>query len=413
MKIFFVAFAALCALVTAQTTCDGELAGEPITNDVSVPDGASCILSANVTGSITVGKSSSFSTSGTLQVDGGLSASESAAINLGGTLSILGGVEVLGATELKVAESVFVSSFSVKDVPDVTIDGMATTVHVTNSDSLTIGSEFSPGTVSVDEVDKFVFKGNASSISVKGTGDVTLDAGSITGGGLLRTPGTGDVTLCGANVQGGIELTTVKGKLSIFPETECAVSTIRGTMKVVNGQGDIKIEKAGLDSADFLVSNRVGSIILTEISPSDVSISNLEGPLTMESVVADSDTTLVNVEGDIVLKDFETEGDFSIEGPGSAVTVSDSDFGLEDVSVKGAEGVVTFSNNENIGLTLEENDEVIIVGNTGTDVLLSKNGPVTFKDNTFESVVCTENESVDGAGNEIGFGDGQCASGLA
>lgn len=413
MKTWFVIVATLCAFAAADTECTGTLGGNTITNDVVVPEGASCTLATSVTGSVSIGKGSSFTSTGDITVNGQITARDAGSVVLGGALKAIGGVEVFGATGFTVSANANGGGVSVLNTPTVNIQGAVSILDVLDAATVTIGANASPASVFVDQVANTNFKGNTSSLQVSGNGTLVVDGGSITGGGLLRTSGTGDVTVCGGTVQGGIEFSSVTGKLTIVASATCPAASISGTINVAGGAGDIKIADAKMVGADVLVSGRSGNVELINLALSDVGITNLVGSLTMNSM-ADSDTTIDGVSGAISVSGFKTEGDFAILNPGSSVTVKDSDFGLEDVSVKGAGGVVSITNNKNIGLTLEENTQVTVTGNTGTDVNLSKNGQVTFNGNTFDSVVCSDNTAVTGSGNTIGFGDGAgCSSGLA
>lgn len=413
--ISVVLLSVLVASVKAQATCSGTLSSPNlITSDITVPNGASCTLTASVSGSVTVGTGSSLTTAGTVTIFGSVSATASAALNFGGSLTINGGVIVDGATSVTVAPPANVGGLMVMNLATVNIQGTTAMLTVMNATSVTVGLGVSTGGVSIASVGTTTFGGIANEFSVSGNGNVNFKGGVVIGGGLLRSPGAGGISLCNATVLGGISLTEVVGDLSAVAGPTCGVSTISGTIAAEKGSGDITVVGAELQGTDVIAVEQTGDFDLTNIALSDISISQLTGSVTIASC-ADSDTTLGAVTGPISINNFKTVGDFAINNAGASVSITNSEFGDEILNIESVAGAITFNNLNNFSFVITQNQAVSITDVTAASGELKGNaGPVVLTGNTFtETLVCSENTGLSGSGNTIAFGDGQCASGLA
>jgi len=417
MNIFlpFFLLSLLVASVHSQATCTGTLSSpNPITSDVTVPNGASCTLSTSVSGSVTVGTGSSLTTAGTLTIFGSVSATTSAALNFGGSLMINGGVIIDGANSVSVAPPANVGGLMILNIGTVNVQGTTAMLTVSNGTSVTVGPGVSTGGVMIASVGTTTFRGIANEFSVSGDGNLDFRGGTVSGGGLSRSSGTGGITLCNSTILGGISLTEIVGDLSAVASATCGVSSISGTISAEKGSGDINIIGAELQGTDIIAVEQTGNLDLTNVALSDISVSQLTGSVTIASC-ADSDTTLGAVTGPITISDFKTQGDFGINNAGSSVSITDSNFGNEILNIESVASGITFNNIANFSFVATQNQAISITGVTAASGELKGNaGPVVLTGNTFTtSLVCSENTGLSGSGNTIAFGDGQCASGLA
>jgi len=370
-----IAFVLALHVVQAQVTCSGTLSSpNPITSDVNVPTGGSCVLRTNVTGSVTVLSGASFRTAGVVQIFGSL-ASTGRFIDLGGNVVVNGGVSIM------------------------------------NANRFVTGPSANIGSISVNDVATFVHRGRATSVSVGGTGNAIVRGGNILGGGLSRS-GKGSILLCGSTISGGISLIENEGGLKAVASGTCAPNTIMGSIGVEKGSGNIEIAGGELTAADVNVIEQTGNVFLGNSQLSDIGINQLTGSLTIRAM-ADSDTTISSVSGPILIENFSAQGDFGINQAGSSVTVRNSAFGFEGVRVNGAVGAVVFSNLRDVSIGASGNPSVTVTGTIARSGEFTSNEKVVLRNNNFSvSLVCSSNTNLSGFGNAILFGDGQCASGL-
>ena len=367
-------------LCSAQVQCSGVISGT-ITSDVIC--NGDCILDgATVTGNV-------FCPTGTLVAKG--ISTVNGDIQLSGTVTRaeLVAVTVLGAVQAHSAGSLV---------------------------ELVIGAKATLGSVTIDNTPgDAIVSGMLAGLSLVNSGDLFAD-GLSTIGTVSVLGGSGIVELCGSSI-GGLLLQQREGDVEINANSpNCAATTLDLGISSSKGTGTVTVIGAILPSGDFIVTEHTGDVTLQTVpAVSDLQLNLNVGFLTICDVVADSDTMITKQVGNVVIENLDTLGDFSVSDVTGTVTVKDSDFNLEDISVVLVSGAVTVQNNINLSLTVEQIGGLVeIVNNVVTSGNVNKNtGGVTFFNNVFETLSCTDNNPAPtGSGNDITLPDGQCATGL-
>ncbi len=373
-------FASLSLLLTlgaAQVTCRGVISSPPlITSDVNVPAGATCTLNGvNVTGSVMVMDGAGLATTGKVRVFGTISGNNCGSFFLAGVLAVSGGVS---ATKCKMVD---------------------------------VGRRANVGSLMTTDVGQVVVQGSVALLNINGNTALTVNGGSVLGGGISRQNAVGSTTLCGATVLGGIKLQNVEGDFLAAAGRTCPKSDISGTLEFSSTKGTISIGGGMLLGADFIAQIHDGPITLANTHLSDVSISQVEGGLTLRNVIVDSDGTVSMVRGAITVTGSSFDGDFSlIRNPG-VVKITKNDFTLEDILITN-NGFVSITNNANFSFAASENGGVEVIDNQFiTTASINKNQGITrMVGNSFTSLSCTDNNRVVGSRNSVMFGTGQCAN---
>lgn len=341
-----------------------------------VRGGASCtIIGVAITGSIQVTAGSSLTTVGPVRVFGTITATDSASIDLGGKLTVSGG-------------------FSATNVQGF----------------VKVGPNADIGSAMLSNVKTFILQGKTALLSSSGPGDVIINGGAITGGGLRRSMTTGALTLCGATIAGGVSLGQVIGDFTSVATRTCLPSSISGTISVGKGKGDVRIAGGMLTGADVLVSEQEGNIHINNARVSDLSMNNIIGTITLDNIVTDSDGIISGVAGKIILSKSSFGGDLAVNGNG-AVSVTGNNFGNEVVSFSGNKGPVDIVGNTDMSAIVTENTGLTFSNNKVTTAEISKNlGAPTVQDSSFTSVSCADNTpTLIARRNTATFATGQCA----
>lgn len=375
--VFFTA--AFCAsAVHAVVFCKGVLnAGNPVTTDVIVTAGSICtIADVNITGTVFVGSGASLVTSGSVPISGSVLKSGSGSVNLGGSTTVNGGL-----------------------------------IASDSAGAITIGSNVNVGSLLVSDVGSLKLEGTSTIVTANGAGDIEINGGSILGGGLNRQSATGSVTLCGATVFGGISLEQVEGDFSM-ESVGCAPTSIKGTISVTKGKGSITIAGADTTAVDLVVTEQLGDVSVSNTKLSDISVSQLDGSLSLVSVIADSDGTIESVKSKVLVQGSMFDGDLTVNDLEGDLILDGNNFGLEDLSVVDISGFITVQNNVEFGIILTKNKGIKFVNNTVVDAEFNGNkSPVTINDNTFQGLSCVENSGLTGTGNTVETAaPGQCAA---
>ena len=367
-------------LCSAQVQCSGVISGT-ITSDVIC--NGDCILDgATVTGNV-------FCSTGTLVAKG--ISTVNGDIQLSGTVTRaeLVAVTVLGAVQAQSAGSLV---------------------------ELVIGATATLGSVTIDNTPgDAIVSGTLAGLSLVNSGDLFAN-GLSTIGTVSVLGGSGIVEFCGSSV-GGLLLQQRQGDVEINANSpNCAATTLDQGISSSKGTGTVTVIGAILPSGDFTVTEHTGDVTLQTVpAVSDLQLNLNVGFLTICDVVADSDTMITKQVGNVVIENLDTLGDFSVSDVTGTVTVKDSDFNLEGISVVLVSGAVTVQNNIDLSLTVEQIGGLVeIVNNLVTSGSVNKNtGGVTFINNSFETLSCTDNNPAPtGSGNSITLPDGQCATGL-
>ena len=368
----------LAHLCSAQMACNGVLSGI-INNDVTctgdcVLDGAT--ISGNVlcsTGMLLAKGSSSIS--GNLLVDGAVTRVELDAV------TVLGVVEVLNANslnEIVIQQAATLNSLNVDNSPaNVDVSGVLNTIELVNA-----------GNLAADDL--------------------------TTTGGILVKGGSGFIEICGSSIGGGLSVEEHSGDVNVDATiVSCDPSTITGGIIVQKGSSDVTVRGANLPSGDIIILENTGTIILDQVQVSDLKLTQNTGALSLSTVATDSDVQITGHMGNILLSTLNVSGDANINNVEGMVTLIDSNFNLEDISITLVTQDVTVQNNTNLTLTVEVVDgAVLITQNTITDANVNKNtGGVEISNNNIITLSCSDNTPAPtGSGNNIDSPDGQCAT---
>lgn len=376
----------MCCQSSATKLCTTTLSG-PISDDVLV-NGASCTLSsAIVSGSVTVRSGGTLTTTDSTVISGSVNADDSGDIVLSGSTTLQG---------------VLKSENSPGSTVVLTSGATASSVELIMSGALEVSGGSQVGGILSDE-----------------SGSVRItDGGSVSGGGIAKKKGSGDICLCSATIDGSISISevTASGNSNNKLETRsgCGGSTtLSGSVLVEKSGVDVDLKETDISSGDVIIVEVTGSITLQDVTVSDVSLKSVTGSVRLSDVSTDSDVEMTLISGGSVeLLGCSFSGDVLISQCESSITVSECEFGDEDVLISGNSGAVRVSGSvrANVGVT-ENEDSVIISGNRFDRVLVSKNnnGGVTIVGNVMEEVVCDDNRPPpNGSGNRIRSAQGQC-----
>ena len=368
---------------SAQAACNGVLTGT-FNNGVMCVGGNDCTLNgATVSGNVvcpleTLEVLGNSVITGNVLLSGQVTRAELDAV------TVFGAVQVTDAAvlnELVITEVADVGPVSVNNAPNaiVRVSGTLQGLDLTNSGDLIANN----------------LMANAS-VTVRNTNGLIEICDSFLGS-LLVEQHTGNIEI-NSNAP------------------NCGPTTLNGGLNAIKGFGQVRLIGASLPSGDLSISEYTGDIVVQDIPiVSDIKSEKNTGSLTISNVSADSDTIITEHVGDIVIEEFNTAGDFTVTGINGRVTLQDSKFDLEDISVVAVTGNVTILRNSDLSLTVENNSgEVTVTDNTVTNGNINKNtGGVVIINNTFILLSCTDNVPAPiGSGNTITFGDGQCSSGL-
>ena len=177
-------------------------------------------------------------------------------------------------------------------------------------------------------------------------GDIEINANNINyapttlSGGLTTVKGSGRVRLIGANLpmaSGDFIVSEQSGDINL---QEARVSDIQ----VVNSTGSVTIINVLTDS-DTSIFGQLGDVILDKMNISgDVILQNNFGLLTLSALRSNGDFAVVTQTGYTVLLDFNFIGDITISGVAGNVTMKDTDFTLNDLSLQLVTGDVIVQN---------------------------------------------------------------------
>lgn len=373
--LFSLSFFCLAAVVLCQT-CTGSQSGTFA--DVTVNGGACTLNGATVTGSVMVLNGGSLTTLGTTTILGSVSGDGSADILLSGT---------------------------------TTVNGLVSSTNSPTS-TLTIDTSSSIGSVSMLSSGNAVIKGSITGISSASSKDISVDGGTIGGGGVFVSKGSGDISLCSATVSGAVTISENVGDLLATVSPPCTASSITGTVSVEKGTGNVDLSGATVSSGDVLVVDQTGNVVISSSTISDIAITNLDGSITLDGVQTDSDATISGTSGLLKVMNSNFVGDAAFRN-GAGVEVSGSSFSLEVVVIENNSGPVTFDSNVDLSVTVTVNDDVTISNNVGRVASVTKNtGGVSISGNTFTELSCVDNNPAPtGSGNTVtSLASGQCSS---
>lgn len=378
--------AALAAFVAAAAAfnCQGTPSRSVITSDVIVNAGATCILrNVAVTGSVRV-RGGNFVTQGNVRISGSLTAHGR------GTIELFGSPTIFGVT-------------SVSAWRGATI----------------IGPNAKLGAVMVADTDVFEARGSMVSLSVQTTKTVRLNGGRVLLGGVNIARSNGDFILCGATISGGIQMLETTGSIIAATKAGCPMSQISGSIFVMKGAGNVRLDNVNITRADLIVTEQKGDVFVRRSQLSDVGISAVTGDITFHTVRTDSDASISGNTGSVRLINGNLKGDMRISGNKGGVTVLDSNFNNEVVAVLGNNGPVNFVRNKDFSIGMNENmGAVTFANNVGRMGTLNNNRKsVTVRGNTLFSLMCVDNAASVSSGapgtrtNTVtGVRSGQCAS---
>ena len=362
----------------AQVSCGGTITGTTINSDVVCTN--DCVLDGvTISGSV-------ICSTGSLLAKGGSSISGNVLISGAVTTFELADVTVLGDVDIRDAAS----------LTEVVIQLAATVgpVSVLNT----------PAVITVS--------GSLSTLSLSNAGALFADK-LTTVGGISIFSGVGDVQICGSFVGGGLSAQERNGDIKIDANAvNCEPSTLVGQFSATKGSGTIVVRGANLSAADFMVLEHTGDVTLSGAKVSDVKVMIVTGSLVLCDVRTDSDVIITEHVGNLDLKQLIIVGDFSITNVDGDVTLKDSNFNLEDVTIVLISNNLLVQNNTDLNLTVEQvSGSVDIVNNVLTVSSVNKNtGGVTITGNTIETLSCADNvPPPSGSGNTILFPVGQCA----
>ena len=144
-------------------------------------------------------------------------------------------------------------------------------------------------------------------------------------------------------------------------------------------------------NSDFTINKQAGNIVLLDFNLiGDVAITEVNGNLTMRDTnfILD-DLSLQLVTGDLTVQNVNLDGDLAINQVEGSVVLKDSNFTLEDVSILLVSGDLMVQSNIQLNLLVQEIsgmvqiiDNVIVVGsvnkNTGGRVKLCGNVDISL-----------------------------------
>lgn len=224
------------------------------------------------------------------------------------------------------------------------------------------------------------------------------------------------------------------------------------TIAVTRGTGDVRLAGATLSAGDLIVIEQHGDVLLYSTSLSDIKVQGITGNVILDGVTTDSDTSIVGITGNVKIESSELRdlfgdveiksvGDVTLSNTAIASDMSITDSGavaldlltldgdvilisnggvnftrnyvsLEDVMILNNTGPIIVNKNVDLSLSITENDDVTVTGNTFTYAEVSKNsGGVSIVGNTGEKLNCSDNNPAPtGLFNTITeLADGQCA----
>lgn len=440
----------------AATLCFGFLTGA---HDDVIVDGMSCTLDgALVRGNVVVSNGGTLATTrdgaeilGALNVNGGgdvgldftnlsggATLTQSANLSIGDGTTVIGAISLTDSGDVAIAETAMVGSLSLLNSGTITANGTLASIISTGSLGITLDGAAVPGGITMD----------------RATGSLTSCGAAIGGSGIFVTQTIGQVMLDGS-------------------KRSCPPTMIDdGSLVVEKGTGTVLV--VGADLFDLIVLDQIGDVVvsdtkfLTGASLSDLSISGLNGNVSLTGVTADSDASIGTVTGNVTVDEFVLSGDTAITGTigtvtmtalavtgdtrvtgtlgdvtlngsalvgdavitlgSGAVTVTKTSFSLEDALITGNAGPVLVDRNCDLNLVISENNMVTITNNNEADATKAKvtcNGDgfgftnvsvtkntagVSIVDNTGELLSCADNvPAPTGANNTFTITDGQCA----
>ena len=423
LKLLLVATAVMLGwsrICSAQTNCNGVLSGT-INNNVRcagdcILDGAT--VNGNVecfTGTLTVNGSSVIT--GGILLQGTVTAVELESATVQGAVQVQ---QAASLAQLIIGAAATLDSVKVENTAgDVIVSGSFKDLEHINSGDIFVNSiANSLASVSVIAGNGIITVSDSilSGLSVEArAGNIELD-NVTTATSVSVKAGIGTVRLCDSSL-GGLSVEEREGNIEVNANAEnCDPTILDGGLSAVKGSGAVTAIGASLPSGDFIVAEYTGDVILSEATlVSDAKLEKNTGSLTISNVVTDSDTTITGQVGDVVLKEVNVTGDLSVLEVQGTVTLRDSRFAFEDISILLVSGAVTIQNNNDLSLSvLEVGGMVQIIGNVVENASVNKNtGGVLFLNNVFITLSCTDNVPVpSGSNNTVTFPDGQCASGF-
>ena len=345
-----------------QTACSGSLSGN--FDSISVSSGSCTLNGVTVTGSIEVSSGASLFINGRSQISGSVSSEGGGNINIGGQTQVSGDVSII-------------------DSPSATV---------------TIGQGAVLTSVNMEKSGRLAVQGSVGSVGTKESGQVFINGGSITSGGLLVEIGSGDVSLCGASITGSLSVTETTGNIRTVPN--CPTSTIVGSVGVEKGTGNLNLNGADISEGDVSVVEQNGDVVLSSAAISDLSIEKSMGNINLVSLTTDSDVKIIENSGTVIIRGSTFGGDVAI-GQNGAVSVTASRFSDESVSISETTGMVNFSGNSQASASISEGGSATISSNDLTSLSVEKNsGPVTISNNRIGSLTCVDNTPA-----PVGFGN--------
>ena len=447
-------------LASAQVMCDGILS-ESITGSVTcsgdcVLDGAT--ISGNVecsTGTL-VAKGNSI-INGNILTSGLITRIELDAVTVLGAVTV---TSAIALTELVIKQAAVLRSVRIENTPgNAILAGSLTSLELIGSGSLFANNLSVTVIIIIIGGNGIVeFCGSViGGLSVQERiGDIEINANNINcaptilNGGFTTVKGSGRVRVIGANLpsgdfivseyNGGIDLQEARvsdiqvvnstGSLTIIDVLSDSDISISGQLgdvilEKINVSGDMILQNnvgfltlsALRSNSDFTVSKQTGSIVLLDFNfIGDVAITEVNGNVTMRDTnFTLDDLSLKLVTGDMTVQNVNLDGDLAINQVEGNVVLKDSNFMLEDVSILLVSGDLMVQNNVQLNLLVQEIsgmvqiiDNVIVVGSVNKNT-----GGVKLCGNVAISLSCTDNVPAPfGSSNVITFAIGQCATGL-
>ena len=352
-------------------TCNGTLSGT-FFSDVIVSGGTCTLDGATITASVQVSGNGKLIAKGGSLIQGGIQ------VENGGKIT-LEDVMVLGDVSLKESGNVIINS-------NAAINGL----KLEKSGNIVANG------------------GNIGNIEAKESGSIKLTDSTVFPGGVSMEKGT-TLVAKGATIEGSINVVENNGNISVQSSTT-QVSILNGSISVGKGTGNVTVRDAIMASGDLGVVEQEGNVLVINGTLSDIKIEKIKGNVTLKQVTTDSDSQIGDNDGDIFINRSSFTGDVEIK-LNKAVTVKNSSFSLEDISIIGNQGPILIRNNKELGLSVSENNAVTIEKNKVTSLEISKNtGGTTINNNSGEDLICSDNSPApSGSGNDFEFTDGQCA----
>lgn len=373
MKALLVLLAALAAVASAQTICNGTLTGDV---GAVVVDGQACVLS-------------------------GASAREVFILN-GGSLVTLLNTSIAGV-------------LTATDAGNINIDGttIAGTIRVTSMNTtrkFRIGQHASAGFVTLRTVSNVVVRGTLSSLATRDCGNVLLQSARIAGG-LTVSGGIRPVVLCGVDLSGGITLDAHTGDLYAVSTSRCGYSSIAGHLSVAFGLGNVQIVGNKVTGMNVAVTGYAGNVTLANARLGDVKFDGVTGNVLLNYVWMNGGGH-VRSAGRVGIENSVVGGDF-VASDNAEVILYRNDFANGVVSVSRNRGSVSLLSNTNLTSIVGGNGGVKYMNNRADSAEFTRNtGGTVVSANYLGGLKCVGNEpavSVAGTPNNItGLATGEC-----